>query len=109
MLQRWESSFSPGHDLSNDAYEVTQTGDSNTGATSATRDTIVTCGIPTTFGAGVTYVYDNRLTVGADVMFQNWSKVSYMNNDEAFLRPLEEYPLVQSICRILWEEVICLM
>lgn len=76
--------FSPGHDLSNDAYEVTQTGDSNTGATSATRDTIVTCGIPTTFGAGVTYVYDNRLTVGADVMFQNWSKVSYMNNDEAF-------------------------
>lgn len=84
MLQRWESSFLRGHDLSNDAYEVTQTGDSNTGATSATRDTIVTCGIPTTFGAGVTYVYDNRLTVGADVMFQNWSKVSYMNNDEAF-------------------------
>ena len=76
--------FSPGHDLNNDAYEVTQTGNSNTGATSATRDTIVTCGIPTTFGAGVTYVYDNRLTVGADVMFQNWSKVSYMNNDEAF-------------------------
>ena len=29
-------------------------------------------------------MYDNRLTVGADVMFQNWSKVSYMNNDEAF-------------------------
>ena len=76
--------FSPGHDLSNDAYEVTQTGDSNTGVTSVTRDTIVTCGIPTTFGAGVTYVYDDRLTVGADVMFQNWSKVSYMNNDEAF-------------------------
>ena len=76
--------FSPGHDLSNDAYEVTQTGNSNTGATSVTRDTVVICGIPTTFGAGVTYVYDNRLTVGADVMFQNWSKVSYMNNDEAF-------------------------
>ncbi len=56
--------FSPGHDLSNDAYEVTQTGNSNTGATSVTRDTVVTCGIPTTFGAGVTYVYDNRLTVG---------------------------------------------
>lgn len=76
--------FSPGHDLSNDAYEVRQIGNSNTGATSTTRDTVATCGIPTTFGAGVTYVYDNRLTVGADVMFQNWSKVSYMNNDEAF-------------------------
>ncbi len=66
------------------AYEVMQTGNSNTGITSTTKDTIVACGIPTTFGAGVTYVYDNRLTVGADVMFQNWSKVSYMNNDEAF-------------------------
>lgn len=76
--------FSPGHDLNNDAYEVSQIGNSNTGATSTTRDTIVTCGIPTTFGVGVTYVYDNRLTVGADVMFQNWSKVSYMSNDEAF-------------------------
>ena len=39
-----------------------RTGNSNTGATSVTRDTVVTCGIPTTFGAGVTYVYDNRLT-----------------------------------------------
>lgn len=76
--------FSPGHDLSNDAYETTQIGSSSTGATSTTRDTIVTCGIPTTFGAGVTYVYDDRLTVGADVMFQNWSKVTYMNNDAAF-------------------------
>lgn len=76
--------FSPGHDLSNDAYELRQTGNSNTGVTSTIKDTIVTCGLPTTFGAGVTYVYDNRLTVGADVMFQNWSKVSYMNNDQAF-------------------------
>ena len=76
--------FSPGHDLHNDAYEIRQSGNSTTGTTTSTRDTIATCGIPATFGAGVTYVYDERLTVGADVMFQNWSKVSYMNNDEAF-------------------------
>lgn len=76
--------FSPGHDLNNDAYEYTQIGNTNTGATSTTRDTVATCGIPSTFGAGVTYVYDERLTVGADVMFQNWSHVSYMNNGDAF-------------------------
>lgn len=76
--------FSPGHDLNNDAYEIRQTGNNTTGATSISRDTIVTCGIPTTFGAGVTYVYDDRLTVGADVMFQNWKEVTYMNKDDAF-------------------------
>lgn len=76
--------FSPGHDLHNDAYETRRVGSNTTGATASTRDTIVTCGIPTTFGVGVTYVYDDRLTVGADVMFQNWSGVSYMNNKEAF-------------------------
>ncbi len=54
---------------------------------SVTRDTVVTCGIPITFGAGLTYVYDNRLTVGADVMFQNWSKVTYMNDERCVLRP----------------------
>lgn len=76
--------FSPGHDLGNDAYELRQVGNSTTGSTSVSRDTVVTCGIPTTLGAGVTYVYDERLTVGVDVMFQNWSDVSYMNNSEAF-------------------------
>ncbi len=76
--------FSPGHDLNNDAYEIRQTGNSTTGATSISRDTIVTCGIPTTFGAGITYVYDNRLTVGADFMLQNWKEVTYMNKDDAF-------------------------
>lgn len=76
--------FSPGHDLNNDAYEIRQTGNSTTGATSISRDTIVTCGIPTTFGAGITYVYDNRLTVGTDFMLQNWKEVTYMNKEDAF-------------------------
>lgn len=76
--------FSPGHDLNNDAYEVRQIGDQYTGATTTSKDTIVTCGIPTTFGIGVTYVYDDRLTVGADFMYQNWGKVTYMNKEDAF-------------------------
>lgn len=76
--------FSPGHDLNNEAYIQDQVGSSYTGTTITTRDTVVTCGIPMTVGAGLTYVYDNRLTVGADFMYQNWSSVTYMNEKDAF-------------------------
>ena len=33
--------------------------------------------LPTSIGAGFTYVWDERLTVGADVTFQDWSSVRY--------------------------------
>ena len=29
-------------------------------------------------------VYDDRLTVGADVMFQKWNSVTFMNDPDAF-------------------------
>ena len=76
--------FSPGHDVSNDAYYATMLGNSTYGYTQTSRDTTVTAGIPTTFGVGATYVYDNRLTIGMDFMLQKWSEVSFMNNDDAF-------------------------
>jgi hypothetical protein len=70
--------YSPGHDLNSDAYVQTST----TVVTS--RDTVATFGLPTSYGAGFTYNYDNRLTVGFDYGFEEWSKVSYMNNKNAF-------------------------
>lgn len=76
--------FSPGHNLDNDAYTQVTTGNSSMGYVVSKNDSTVVCGIPTTLGAGFTYVYDGRLTVGADVMLQNWSKTSFMNNDDAF-------------------------
>ncbi|KAA4694956.1 hypothetical protein [Bacteroides intestinalis] len=76
--------FSPGHDLNNDAYVQNQKGNSSTGYTTTQKDTILTMGIPMTLGAGVTYVYDDRLTVGADVMFQKWSSTTFMNNSDVF-------------------------
>lgn len=42
-------------------YPSTQTGDTITNAFS----------LPHTFGAGLTYVYDNRLTIGADLPINN--------------------------------------
>ena len=56
--------FSPGHDLNNDAYVQNQKGNSSTGYTTTQKDTILTMGIPMTLGAGVTYVYDDRLYSG---------------------------------------------
>ena len=78
--------FSPGHNLSNDSYVQDQLGNNYTGATISARDTIATYGIPTTFGVGVTYVYDNRLTLGADFTLQDWDKTTYMNDKNAFCK-----------------------
>lgn len=76
--------FSPGHDLGNDSYVQQQLGNSTTGYSTSQRDTTMTMGIPMTLGAGVTYVYDDRLTVGVDVMFQKWNSVTFMNEPDAF-------------------------
>lgn len=75
---------SPGHDIDNRTNISTQVGNSSTGATVTTRDSASTYGIPLTIGAGLSYVYDNRLTVGADFMFQQWNKTTYMNEKDAF-------------------------
>ena len=48
-------------------------------------DLDVKTGIPMTIGGGVAYVYDGRLTVGLDVTYQQWSKVSFMGNKDAFV------------------------
>ena len=76
--------FSPGHDLGNDSYVQQQLGNSTTGYSTSQRDTTMTMGIPMTLGAGVTYVYDDHLTVGVDVMFQKWNSVTFMNEPDAF-------------------------
>ena len=75
--------FTPGHDLSNSIEILTQTGNSTTGSTTSTRDSVATSGLAATWGAGLTYVYDGRLTVGVDGMVQQWDDVSIMNNADA--------------------------
>lgn len=70
--------FSPKHNLNNDTYIQTNT------SVSTLKDTIVTCGTPNSFGAGFTYKYDDRLTVGVDYSLQKWGDVTYMNQAHAF-------------------------
>lgn len=68
--------FSPGHKMNTSATTTT------TSSVVMERDSVADCELPTTWGAGLAYVYDGRLTVGADVLFQNWSKAKYMNHDD---------------------------
>jgi len=84
--------FSPGYNLNNTTYVQELVGLSTailSGSTSSLsgeqRDMDADSGIPMSLGAGVAYVYDGRLTVGLDVTYQNWSKVSFMGNDKAFV------------------------
>lgn len=40
--------------------------------------------LPASYGGGLTYVWDRRLTVGADVTFQDWSDVRYAGKTGEF-------------------------
>lgn len=74
--------FSPGHDLNNDAYVEREVGEYAGMVTK--KDTVATFDLPTTLGVGVAYIYDKRLTVGMDVMYQKWSDAAYMSNENSF-------------------------
>lgn len=70
--------FSPKKDLNNDTYIQ------RSASTITTKDTIATYGIPASLGFGLTYNYDQRLTVGVDYTLQKWGDVTYMNQPNAF-------------------------
>ena len=74
--------YTLGHTLHGDAYKYHQTGTESNGSIyvqSQTGDTIPNpFKMPHTFGAGLTYVYDNRLTIGVDYTLQ---KMEYSRSD----------------------------
>lgn len=70
--------FTPKRNFNNDTYVQT------TSSAMVTKDTTVTAGTPNSFGFGVTYTYDKRLTVGLDYSLQQWGEVSYMNKSNVF-------------------------
>ena len=65
--------YTLGHTLHGDAYKYHQTGTESNGSIyvqSQTGDTIPNpFKMPHTFGAGLTYVYDNRLTIGVCLLY----------------------------------------
>lgn len=70
--------YSPGHKLSSSLTQQTQTGSSSGSSTTVTTNDLPgKYELPATLGMGVTYNYNQQLTVGAGVTHQNWGKASF--------------------------------
>lgn len=63
--------YSPSKQLNADADLTTTT------SVVTSSDLTAKCGLPNVFGGGVSYTYDDRLTVAADYTLQKWSEVLY--------------------------------
>lgn len=76
--------YSPENKLSNKVYKITQN-IQGTSLVSSEGDTAknVPMGIPDSYGIGFTYVKDNKLTVGADFLYEQWEKVDFPFVDDA--------------------------
>lgn len=75
--------YSLGHDLKADATLTTTT-------SGATNKSVIAGGfrLPHTFGGGLAYRYDDRLTIGADYTYQQWSAATFFDqagNDDTHI------------------------
>ena len=78
------ATYSYGHNLNSTGYEYVEKYQSSSVATQSI-DTIKNAfALPHTFGIGATYVYDNRLTIGADYTLQKWADAKFFNEKNAF-------------------------
>ena len=67
------ATYRPGHSIDDETYTVN---------ISSGNDTI-SCGhmsLPSEYGAGISYTYDNRLTIAADYSMQQYSTVSFFGD-----------------------------
>ena len=77
--------YSLGHELNSTGYKFIQKYTSSGAVTSQTADTIPDAfALPHTLGVGLTYVYDNRLTIGFDYTLQKWQDAKFFNEKGAF-------------------------
>ena len=78
--------YSYGHDINGKGYSFKETYASESNIPlSQTVDTLQNgFGLPHSFGAGFTYVYNNRLTVGLDYTLQKWADVKFFNKEGQF-------------------------
>lgn len=78
--------YSMGHSLNATGYKYTQIyNGTDQSILSQTGDTIKNAfSLPHTFGIGLTYVYDKRLTVGVDYTLQKWEDTKFYNEKKYF-------------------------
>ncbi|MGL4292354.1 MAG: hypothetical protein ACRCSQ_02060, partial [Bacteroidales bacterium] len=68
------ATFTPKMDMWTDVNHIQQTTQADTVKVKHTLS------IPQTLGIGATYVYDNRLTIGADVKMEKWADVAALDD-----------------------------
>lgn len=78
--------YSLGHDMNSTGYKYIQKYNSSSSLPlTQTVDTIKNAfNLPHSFGAGFTYIYDNKLTIGADYTLQKWSSSKFYNEKNYF-------------------------
>lgn len=78
--------FSPSNRLNstyiNSTVKYTQSGASELVSADTTKSSAFD--IPNSFGFGATYVKQNKLTVGADVLYETWGKANYQDSKDLF-------------------------
>lgn len=72
------ATYSPKNQLSNKVYHIEQHIQGSS-VVSSTGDTTknVPMGLPDSYGVGFTYVKDNKFTIGADFLYEQWKKVDF--------------------------------
>jgi hypothetical protein len=96
--------FSPGHEMNADGYTTRATyayssSYSSYVVQSSSTDTISNgYSLPTTWGLGLTYVYDNRLTVGVDYSAQKWADAKYQGVKNQYLTDRQKVAMGAEFC-----------
>lgn len=73
--------FSPGKNLNVDTYETTATTGSETKTDTISNQAM---DIPDSYGFGLSYAKDNKLTVGADFLFEKWGNARFFDRKGDF-------------------------
>lgn len=71
--------YSPGKELLGKAYTNTYDVSSNTMISADTLNMKNNYSLASTYGGGISYNYDKRLTIAADVTYQNWADAKFVN------------------------------
>ncbi|MDH6312267.1 hypothetical protein M2137_001037 [Parabacteroides sp. PFB2-10] len=77
--------YSPAKQLNSTSYNILQVGSLSEGGY-VEADTIVNqrFDLPNTFGFGVSYTKNNKLTIGADVKYEEWSTAYFFDKNDSF-------------------------
>lgn len=73
--------YSMGHKLNSDAYVTRMKTASSTVVTYSIDTLAGGMYLPNIYGAGLTYQYDNRLTLSADYTLQKWAEHKFLGSD----------------------------